>query len=122
MDEATALALVTAHTQASIDPTLSAEELALLVDEMKGIDVDGKAPADEGWTPTYDRAALPSAVVQGWEMKAAKAVPEISYTSDGSQFSNSDVHKHCLAQADRWRRRVIVSIPVELKPIRRIVL
>lgn len=120
MDAAAALNLLTVHTQATVDPVLSAAELGVLLDDMAGVDAEGRAPSETGWVPTYERAALPSVVVLGWEMKAAKAAPEVTYAADGAQFSNSDVYAHCLAQADRWRRRVIVSIPAAVPLARRV--
>lgn len=113
MDLAQATAQLSAHLQPTIDPVLTSDDIAVLLEGMRGIDADGKAPSDIGWTPTYDRAALASVVVLGWEMKAAKAVPDVNHAEDGAQFSASNIHDHCIVQADKWRKRIVAAVPLK---------
>ena len=113
MDSTQALAQLSVHLQASVDPVLSSDELGVLLEEMQRVDENGKKPIDVGWIPTYDRAALASAVVRGWEMKAAKVVADVNHAEDGAQFSASDVHEHCMKQAASWRKRIVAGISLK---------
>lgn len=110
MDSTQALAQLNLHLQPEIEPLLSPEELGFLLEDMQGVDANGKKPIDAGWIPTYDRAALASAVTRGWEIKAAKVVTDVNHAEDGAQFSASDMHEHCMKQADRWRKRISAGV------------
>jgi hypothetical protein len=61
---------------------------------------------------------LRAAVVLGWEMKAAKVVPDVNHAEDGAQFSASNLHDHCMAQAAKWRRRIVAGVPLKRSRIK----
>jgi hypothetical protein len=85
---------------AAKEPTLTDGDLDDLVEIARRIDIDGLAPTDPDWTPTYD---LDAAAVEGWQWKAAKAVG-LSATAPGEEPRFNFTQRECLAMADRYRR------------------
>ena len=88
MDLATArarLARLCASTEA---PTLTVDDLDDMLAQAARADADGRRPADDGWTPTYD---LDAAAVLAWEAKAAKVAGHFSFTADGASFDKGKV-------------------------------
>jgi len=112
MDLATASALVDAHLQPGVDPTLTVAEVAVVLDEMRMPDASNVAPSNPAWIPTYSRHALAGALVLGWEMKAAKAVADVNHTEDGATFAAGQLHEHCQKQIASWRKRIVAGVPL----------
>jgi hypothetical protein len=94
-----ALARLRLNVQPSSYPTLAEQELVDILAIYAVPDADGILPDELGWVGTWD---ITAASRKGWLVKAAKAVGDVNYNSDGSQTSLSDIHAHCMAQADRY--------------------
>lgn len=102
-------AYITLHLQPNIDPVISSDELALIVDQAKRADSNGLAPSDPDWVETYDLAA---AVATGWEIKAAKAAGGYAFTDNGQTLHREQIYTQCLAQAKIWRHRCGASVSI----------
>jgi hypothetical protein len=96
--------------QASQEPVLTDQELQDLLTIHALEDVNGVIPNGDGWVGTWDFAG---ALREGWLVKAAKVVPDITYMVDGAQYTMSDMHKHCLEMADRVAGIGLISVGVE---------
>jgi len=92
-----------AMVQASVDPTLSDDEIETLLALASVVDADGLIPSDAGWTATYD---LNRAAAEGWRWKAGKVAPRFDFGTDVSRFSRAQLHKHCMEQAADYARRI----------------
>ena len=89
---------------ATYDPQLDDEDLTHLVNTCKRYDVDGRAPDDAEWVPTFD---LNYAYAQGWEIKAGRAAGDFRFEEDNQGFYREQVYRHCRQQADRYNRRAV---------------
>ena len=90
-------------------PTLTAVQVLDLLALASRVDVDGLTPGDDAWTPTYD---LNAAAAEGWRWKAAAVAGQFDFVTDSQRFNRSQVVEMCLEMSDRYRRRVLASIPV----------
>jgi hypothetical protein len=106
---AVAKARVRLKCQASAEPTLTDQEIDDLLAIYAYADADGRAPDDAAWIGTWD---LPEVYRQGWLLKAAKVVGDVTYSADGAQYSQSDMHRHCLEQANRYGSIGVLSVGV----------
>jgi hypothetical protein len=87
-------------------PTLTEDELEELLASAALEDVNGLAPLNEEWTPTYD---LNAAAAQGWLIKAARAAAIVDEPTAG--VVTSRVFENCRAMAKVYaaKRRVTVA-------------
>lgn len=90
-------------------PVLSVEEVELCLTRSKVVDVDGLAPTDDDWTPTWD---LNIGAAHGWRLKAAKVAGLHDYSTSGLNVSKSQIRQGCLEMAKEYRRKIAVSVPV----------
>lgn len=90
------------------EPTLSEDDLDAVLAQAATADVDGLAPDDVSWTPTYD---LNSAAAAAWLVKAARASPLTEIDPPGSGIVTSKVFDNCRAMARIYsaKRNVTVS-------------
>lgn len=107
MDEDTARDRLKSMVGWDQTPTLDAEQVEALLDYARRIDSSGIAPTATGWTATFD---LNSAAAEGWRWKAAKVAGEFNFGADGQTFDRSQMSEMCLGMADRYQRRVLVSV------------
>lgn len=96
-------------TQAEAYPTLTPDELALLLGKAKRADVYGLAPSDASWTPTFN---LNAAIAQGWEMKAGKVAAMHDTSLGGDSLRTSQIYEQCMKQAATYRRKISGSVSV----------
>lgn len=96
--------------QASTEPTLSTDEVQLLLDSVKLVDSENRLPTDAAWEGNYD---LNRAASQGWEWKAGKVASWYAFSDSGSSFNRQQVYDHCMAIAKRYANKVvsIVNLP-----------
>jgi hypothetical protein len=90
-------------------PALTTEEVDRLLEKAKVADVYGLAPADTGWTETWD---LNRAAAIGWIWKAGKAAHMYSFQEHDRSFTRSDLIKHCQQMATQYKRRVVSTLTV----------
>ena len=111
MSEDDATAEIAILVQASVEPTLTDDEVTYLVSKAKRADLHGTIPSDPAWVPTWE---INSAVAKGWELKAGKATPMVNLNLTGSlTASASDIYAHCMAQAKLYASRVFETITVD---------
>jgi hypothetical protein len=110
MDEADATAFISLRLQPDIDPVITAEELAQLLDVAATVDHEGFLPSEEDWTPTYDVTGCYRAIVEGYELKLAKSLGRYDFSTDGQSFRRSQLLDHLEAQRVRHARRLNVSV------------
>lgn len=111
MDVSEAQELIESMTAWNSAPTLSEDQIDLLVQRARRPDSDGLTPAESGWTGTYD---LNAAAAEGWRWKAAKVAGEFTFASDGQSFNRSEMAKACLEMSKMYRDRIVGSIPLGL--------
>jgi hypothetical protein len=70
-----------------------ANETALVIDDA------GLAPAEAGYTATYD---LYRAAAEGWRRKAGMVAEGYNIKVEGAAFNRSEAYDHYLAQASRY--------------------
>jgi hypothetical protein len=64
-------------------------------------DGNGSLPGAGAYTETYD---INGAAAECWSWKKAKASATVSFTADGSQFTASDISRHCQEQIDHYQK------------------
>lgn len=64
---------------------------------------DGTATWVEAGPDYPQQYDVKRATYLAWLLKAGQATASYSFSSDGQSFSRSDLIKHCLAMADRYR-------------------
>ncbi len=91
------------------DPTLTVDDLDELLAAAALQDINGLAPLNEEWTPTYD---LNAAVVAGWLVKAGRAAATVEVDPPGSGIITSKVFENCRAMARIYaaKRRLSVTV------------
>lgn len=91
------------------EPTLSEDDLEAALASAALADVDGLAPSDEDWKPTYD---LNAAAAAAWLVKAARASPQTEVDPPGSGITTSKVFDNCRSMARIYaaKRNLTVSI------------
>ncbi len=109
MNYAQALARLEAMTAAQSAPTLSTDELAMLLESSRVVDATGLAPTAAGYTSTWD---LNRAAVEGWRWKAGKVAGSFDFNADGASFNRSQVLAHCEKMIAQYQRRIAGSVPV----------
>lgn len=113
MTEAEALARLTAMTAASSEPTLSAEELAILLEDNRVADEYGRGPAQSGYIDTWN---LRAAAAEGWRWKAGKVAELYSFRSDVHSYQRAEHHKHCLEMIKLYQGGAAGSIELARRP------
>lgn len=78
------------------EPTLSEGDLDAALAASALADIDGLAPSDVAWKPTYD---LNAAAAACWLVKAARASPQTEVDPPGSGIVTSKVFDNCRAMA-----------------------
>jgi len=102
MTEAEARAEIEILTEAAAAPTLSEDELRLLVRKAQRADSSQRAPSDDLWEPTWN---IPFAVALGWKLKAGKLVGAYDTEAGPQKFKRSQFRQHCLDQAKQWQKQ-----------------
>lgn len=103
-----AINVVVDQAVTEVEPELSLATVGAIVDRCARTDVDDNTPGTVDWTPTYD---LNAATALAWERKAAlTAASKFDVTVDGQTLSRSQVYEHCMAEAARYRRRVVGTV------------
>ncbi|CAN5487401.1 hypothetical protein BH10ACI2_BH10ACI2_16290 [soil metagenome] len=90
-----------------VEPTLSEDDLASSLDVAAIADLNGLAPINEEWDPTYD---LNAAAADAWLTKAARAAATVDTPTAG--FVTSRVFDNCRAMARMYAGRKAVSVNV----------
>jgi hypothetical protein len=96
--------------QSDVEPTLSSDELDILLIHAAIVDEDGYEPEDDDWTATYSPVLLNKSIAAAWELKAGKLGAGESFTSDGATFNPQERRQFALDMADRYRRKVAASV------------
>ena len=102
MNEGSARVRLEAMTAASVEPTLTEDELDQLLDMARRPDVFGALPSDTDWEPTWN---LDYAAAVGWHWKAGKVTANFDFSTDGQSFQRSQVWQHCDAMRRYYARR-----------------
>jgi hypothetical protein len=88
--------------------------LAAVIETYPLVDTGGYAPADTGWTATYD---LPAAAAAVWAEKAAALAGDFDFSADGATFHRSQVYEQAAAQMRFWlARRSVRSLTMRPEP------
>lgn len=95
-DATLARARLSIMVAATSRPTITPEELDLLMDAHRIPDDDGRLPSDPGWTPTWD---LNRAAAEGWRWKAGRVAGDFNFSADDASYSKGDVMARCESQA-----------------------
>lgn len=111
MEASAAQELIEAMVAWDAVPTLTEDQIELLVARARRPDSDGLVPSDSGWAGTYD---LNAAAAEGWRWKAAKVAGDFTFSSDGQQFNRADMVKACMEMSKIYRDRVVGSIPYDI--------
>ncbi len=98
-----------AGTSGAVQPAFPTATGATLADGTATWIEDGAT----SWTPSYD---VDAAAVEGWTLKAGRAAARIDFSTDGQQFSNSQVAERCLAMAQHYARRVFGTLRLSGRP------
>lgn len=99
-------AIILVGEQAASDqpPTLTPEQIGGLVDRSARMDADGNVVGSDDWAETYD---LNAATALAWERKAALTATKFDATIDGQTLRREQLYKHCVAEAQRYRNRIV---------------
>ena len=90
------------------DPALTEAELDELLSGSSLEDREGRAPADEEWTPTYD---LNAAAATAWLIKAGRA-SNTTETEPDSFHVTSKIFDNCCRMASIYRAKGTVTLGV----------
>jgi len=93
----------------NLDPTLTEDDLGELLASAALQDINGFAPANEEWTPTYD---LNAAAVAGWLIKAGRASSLVEVDPPESGILTSKVFDNCRAMARVYAAKRKVSVAI----------
>ena len=103
-----AINVVVDQAVTEIEPKLTLSTVGQIVDRCARADADGNTVGSDGWTATYD---LNAATAMAWERKAAMvAASKFDVTVDGQTLRRSQVYEHCMAQAKRYRSRIVGTV------------
>lgn len=94
---------------ASEEPILDDDDIDMLLTLSHRPDAKGNLPDANNWTLTYD---LNFGAAEGWRIKAGRAAHKFNFSEDGQTFQRAQIYAHCVAQADRYGRMGMGSIPV----------
>lgn len=76
-------------------------ELQIIADDVALVpDSDANAPDHADYTTTYD---LYRAAAEAWDRKANMVAEGFDFIAEGGEFSRSQVFKHYISQARRYR-------------------
>lgn len=107
MDRAVALARLKLYSAWDSDPAISDADMGTILDLYALEDAAGLPPTDLAWAGAWD---IRAAARKAWEIKAGKVVSDVDYDADGSKYTASQLHAHCLAMADRFADQGTSSI------------
>ena len=107
LSEADARTRLEAMVQYSEQPSLSADEVDLLLDLARRADRYGVTPSSEDWTPSWD---LSAAAAEGWRRKAGKVAGRFNVTLDGESLLRAQAFAHCLRMAEQYAKNVAGSL------------
>lgn len=108
LSRSNAVAVVTDQAATDLEPALQLYEVEAIVERSARTDTDGNTPDTDGWTSTYD---LNAATAMAWERKAAlTASSKFDVTVDGQTLRRSQVYEHCMAEAKRYRSRIVGTV------------
>lgn len=110
MDADEARSYIALRLQPDVDPVITASELDQLLEVAATADADGRVPTDDGWIPTYDVVGCHRAIVDGFEVKIAKAAGRVDFTADTQSFKRSQLLDRLESQRDLHARRINVSV------------
>lgn len=106
MDQATALAQLTANVAANTKPVLDATALSRLLALAAVPDSAGHAVDDPAWVPTYSDRGLRKASAQGWREKAGLVSDQYDVgVGSGVTFDRSQLISFCLDMAKQYGGR-----------------
>ena len=90
-----------------VAPTLDEAAMDDMVTMRQLADVDGYAPSEDDWTPTYD---LNRGAAEGWRWKAAATAARFDFEADGGSFKRDQILQHCLEMAKRYAAKIAGSV------------
>jgi hypothetical protein len=91
------------------EPALSEDDLNAALGTAPVPDLNGNAPTDEEWIPTYD---LNAAAAEAWLIKAARASALVAVDPPGSGITTSRVYDNCREMARVYRSRGRAAVRV----------
>jgi hypothetical protein len=83
------------------EPKLDEDDLAAILAGFQKVDVNGVAPDETGWVPTYN---LRAAAAEGWRWKAGRAAELQSTDLDGDRMSANQIFDHCQEMIKTYSR------------------
>lgn len=89
------------------EPALTEDELGATLDAFAREDINGLAPINEEWTPTYD---INAAAAQAWLVKAARASTLTEVDPPGSGIVTSKIFDNCRAMARIYGAKKQMSV------------
>lgn len=108
LSRANAVDVVIGQAATDFEPALQLYEVEAIVERSARPDGEGNPPGTDGWTATYD---LNAATAMAWERKAAMAAAsKFDVTVDGQTLRRSQVYEHCMAEAKRYRSRIVGTV------------
>lgn len=96
-------------TLATTEPTLSDDELDMLVNQSKRVDENGVTADDASWEATW---SLNGAIATGWELKAGKVATAVDVSTAKTKLTRSQMFDQLMKMAGRWRRKVLDAIDI----------
>lgn len=88
-------------------PEVSADQVGKIIAAHALVDVNGVAPGQPGWEPTYDTNA---AIAEVWDTKAAAVAGDYSFKADNAEFSKGDVLAHMLAMRAQYAALAVDAV------------
>lgn len=78
-----------------VDP----DEIDVLLDMGKVLDVDARLPTEANWVETYDANYI---IAHAWLAKAGRTADRYLFMSGGKMFSRQQFHDHCMTLYKRY--------------------
>lgn len=95
--------------------TYTDAELKSLIEASALIDVDGHAPDEDAWIPTYDIYHVASEI---WMEKSSAVADEFDFNADGGSFQRSQKMQMYLKQASYYKSRSKgLSLQMKQRPL-----
>lgn len=113
MLEAEARARISLLVAANEDPVLASEDIDILLDMARRVDVNATLPSGANWTPTFD---INYAVSQGWLIKAGKSANKYLFMTGGKMLSRNQIYEHCVAMYKTYAMKAGIKA-VRLGPL-----
>lgn len=106
LSQSQATTMLKAMTAATVDPTLSDDEIGVLLLRAAVMDTAGLAPSDDDWTPTYSPVFLNASAAEGWRWKAGRITDRKTGNKGDDSFAPEQQRQHMIDLAADYQKRV----------------